>query len=125
VKIAAIVEGAGEVAAAQIVARARTCVPHRRVSVVLAKREYEAWLIAAARSLNGRRGFRLDPMDAVDPESPRDVRGWIKERMAGRAYGETTDQPAFSARMDLRQAYDGSRSFRKLCTEWSKQVEMD
>ena len=80
-------------------------------------------LIAAAQSLHGHRGFNFDPMAGIDPETPRDAKGWMKARMAGAAYGETTDQPAFSARMDLQAAYDGSRSFRKLCSEWDRQVE--
>lgn len=108
---------------ADILARAQACVPHRRISIVLANREYEAWFIAAAQSLHGHRGFNFDPMAGIDPETPRDAKGWMKARMAGGAYGETTDQPAFSARMDLQAAYDGSRSFRKLCSEWDIQVE--
>ena len=90
----------------------------------MANREYEAWFIAAAHSLHGQRGFSFDPADEVDPEKPRDAKGWIKTRMPGGAYGETTDQPAFSARMNLQQACDGSRSFRKLCSEWDSQVAM-
>lgn len=109
---------------AQILGRAQACVPHRRISVVLANREYEAWFIAAAQSLNGQRGFDFAPMDAIDPETPRDAKGWIKARMASGTYGEATDQPAFSALIDLQQAYDGSRSFRKLCREWHRQVAM-
>ena len=101
-----------------ILRRARTCVPHRSVSVVLANREYEAWLIASAASLNGIRGFTVAPGDIIDPEVPRDAKGWIKTRMKNGGYGETTDQPAFTARMDLEQAFDRSRSFRKLCREW-------
>lgn len=107
---------------AQILERARACVPHRRISVVLAKREYEAWFIAAAESLNGQRGFSFDPTESIDAESPRDAKGWLKARMAGGSYGEATDQPAFSARMDLQLAFERSRSFRKLCDEWSRQV---
>lgn len=106
--------------ARNILARAQACIPHVRVSVVLAKREYEAWLIAAAQSLHGHRGFRFDPADRIDAETPRDAKGWLRERMAGGTYGETTDQPAFSARFDLQQAFDGSRSFRKLCSEWDR-----
>ncbi len=106
----------------QILKRAQCCVPHRRISVVLANREYESWFIAAAQSLNDQRGFSFDPMDRIDPETPRDAKGWIRARMAGGAYGETTDQPEFSARMDLQEAYNGSRSFRKLCSDWSRQV---
>lgn len=108
---------------ADVLARAQACVPHRRVSIVLANREYEAWFIAAAQSLHGQRGFNFDPTDPIDPEKPRDAKGWMKARMASGAYGETTDQPAFSAQMDLQAAYDGSRSFRKLCSEWIRQVE--
>lgn len=110
------------VAAPKIMNRALAVVGHRSVSVVLANREYEAWFIAAAASLDGLRGFASDPADTTDPETPRDAKGWIRSRMAGGTYGEVTDQPAFSARMDLTQAFDGSRSFRKLCSEWDQQV---
>jgi len=106
----------------EIVRRAQDCAPHLRVSVVLANREYEAWFIAAAKSLDGHRGFAFDPAEIVEPEIPRNAKGWIKAHMASGTYGETTDQPAFSARMDLQQAHDRSRSFRKLCTAWDEQV---
>lgn len=105
----------------QILQRARECVPHRRISVVLANREYEAWFIAAAESLDRQRGFAFDSAEAINAETPRDAKGWIRARMVSRAYGETTDQPAFSAVMDLQQAFDRSRSFRKLCAEWMRQ----
>ena len=105
-----------------ILNRARDCVPHRRVSVVLAKREYEAWFIAAAESLHEHRGFSFDPAEIPDAEGPRNAKGWMEERMASRTYRERTDQPAFSARMDLEQAFAGSRSFRKLCNEWHRQL---
>ncbi len=107
---------------ANILQRAQDIVPHRRVSVVLANREFEAWFIASAPSLNGHRGFIFDPQDRTDPESPRDAKGWVRERMASRSYGETTDQPGFTARMDLQQTYTRSRSFRKLCSEWDQGV---
>ncbi len=41
------------VLAPQIHRRASAVIPHRRISVVLANREYEAWFVAAANSLNG------------------------------------------------------------------------
>lgn len=106
----------------QILARARAVAPGRRVSVVLANREYEAWFIASAASLIGRRGFAFDPSEAVDAETPRNAKGWIKARMPGGSYGETTDQPALSAQMDLELAFRNSRSFRKLCAEWDRNV---
>lgn len=107
---------------AKILKRARECVPHRRISVVLAKREFEAWFIAAASSLNGHRGFVYDVNTAMDAETRRDAKGWIKSHRAEGAYRETTDQPAFAARMDLAAALSGSRSFRKLCDEWDRQL---
>lgn len=108
--------------AGQVLTRAAACVRHCRVSVVFAKREFEAWFIAAAASLHGHRGFAFDPADTIDAETPRDAKGWLRQRMAGGTYGETTDQPAFAARFDLQQAFDGSRSFRKLCAEWDRQT---
>ena len=107
----------------QVLERARAIVPHRSVSVVLANREYEAWFLAAARSLHGQRGFTLDCPPRFDPERPRDAKGWLANRMAMGKYREMTDQPAFSANMDLQQAFDLSRSFRKLCSEWSKHAD--
>lgn len=106
----------------EILERARQVVPHRRVSVVLANREYEAWFIAAAESLHGARGFAFDPAEERDAELPRNAKGWVAKHMAGGTYREITDQPAFSARMDLDEAFRLSRSFRKLSDEWSKQV---
>lgn len=109
----------------EILDRARLHVPHSRVSIVLANREYEAWFIAAAQSLHGHRGFVLHPHESIDPETPRNAKGWIGEHMTGGTYREITDQPAFSARMDLQQAFDRSRSFRKLCTEWDRQSSIE
>jgi hypothetical protein len=108
--------------AQQVLTRAAACVTHRRVSVVFATRKFEAWFIAAAASLDGHRGFAFDPADTIDAETPRDAKGWLRQRMAGGTYGETTDQPAFAARFDLQQAFDGSRSFRKRCSEWDRQM---
>lgn len=108
--------------AAQVRQRARQHVPHRRLSVVLAKREYEAWFIASARSLDGRRGFRCPDAPPVEAERPRDAKGWLRRNMAGRSYSEVLDQPAFTAHFDLQQAFDNSRSFRKLCKEWQVNV---
>lgn len=105
---------------AAVLAQARAVIPHRRVAVVLANREYEAWFIAAAASLHGIRGFKyLDAQAPADPEVPRNAKGWMRDRMPA-GYGETTDQPAFTAKFDLDLAYQHSRSFRKLCAEWDR-----
>lgn len=107
---------------AAVLAQAQAIIPHRRIAVVLANREYEAWFIAAAESLDGCRGFQFRREDALfDPEIPRNAKGWVRERMPA-GYGETTDQAAFSAKFDLNLAHERSRSFRKLCSEWDKHV---
>lgn len=106
----------------QIYDRAQQYVAHRRLSVVLANREFEAWFIAAAQSLNGVRGFCPLPDELIQAEAPRNAKGWMRERMQSGTYSEILDQPAFTARIDLRQAFDNSRSFRKLCREWQLHV---
>ena len=108
---------------AQILQRAQALVPHRQVAVVLANREYEAWFVASAQSLDGKRGFIFQTQDAdVDAEAPRDAKAWLNKRISQGIYRETTDQAAFSASMDLDRAHTRSRSFRKLCSEWSSKM---
>lgn len=108
--------------AADVYQRAKRHVPHRRLSVVLAKREFEAWFIASARSLDGRRGFHCPDEVLAEAEIPRDAKGWLRRNMEGGTYSEVLDQPAFTAYFDLQQAFDNSRSFRKLCKEWQVNV---
>lgn len=106
--------------------RACKVVPHRQIAVVLANREYEAWFIAAAVSLDGQRGLQIAAEDTtVDAERPRDAKGWLAQRKSDRSgYHEVTDQPALSARMDLQMAFEHSRSFRKLCSEWANKTRL-
>ncbi len=106
-----------------ILQRANVCLPHGRISVVLANREYEAWFIAAAESLHGHRGFVYAGEGDVDPERPRNAKGWVGDRIVNGGYSETVDQPAFSALMDLSSAHQRSRSFRKLCSEFNRQID--
>lgn len=105
-----------------ILQRASQVVPHRRISVVLPKREYEAWFIAAAKSLHGKRGFNCPGKLPEDAEVPRNAKGWMRENMSSGTYSEVLDQPAFSQLFDFQQAFDNSRSFRKLCSEWQRNV---
>ena len=105
---------------AEILAKAQAVVPHRRVALVLANREFEAWFIAAAPSLQGCCGFAYAEKNApANPEIPRDAKGWMRAHMPA-SYGAMTDQPAFTKKFDLEMAYRNSRSFRKLCSEWDK-----
>ena len=110
--------------ARSVLTRAQRVVPHRRISVVLANREYEAWYIAGAASLDGKRGIALgdDDKDSRNADTIRNAKGWLSQRMTSGSYREVVDQPALSASLDLETAFAHSRSFRKLCAEWSRQV---
>ena len=75
------------------------------IAVVIAKNEFEAWFLAAAESLRGRRGLKKDIHPPNDPEAVRDAKGWLDRRMENNeSYSETTDQPALAALFDIDQA---------------------
>jgi hypothetical protein len=97
--------------------RARSVRPDRSIRVVAANREYEAWFLAAARSIRGKRGLADDIEPPADPEAIRDAKGWLaRHTPRGFTYKPTIDQPALSDLIDLEQAY-ATRSFRKLVKE--------
>ena len=84
-------------------------------AAALAHREYEAWLLAAIESLRGVGGVRADAELHPAPERPRDAKTALSRRMESHVrYLESQDQSALTAQFDLEQAFDGSRSFRKL-----------
>ena len=59
----------------RILERAQRVAPHRPISVVLANREFEAWFLAGAESLNGKRGFTYVEARSSTrkrPATPRD-----------------------------------------------------
>jgi len=88
----------------ELLARAAPIRPEQRIAVVLAKREYEAWFLAAASSIAGRRGLAADLAPPAAPEAIRDAKGWLADRMEGGSYSETTDQAALTAVFDMRAA---------------------
>lgn len=101
--------------ASEILQRARKVRSDRRIEVVLAQREYEAWFLAAADSIAGHRELFSDTVAPADPESVRDAKGWLTSRMPpGRAYKETRDQAALTVTFDIDQARHRSRSFDKM-----------
>lgn len=95
-------------------ARARPLVHGAALSVVVPNREYEAWFIAAAESLAGRRGLRTDITAPTEPDEIRNAKGWVSERISGGRYHEVSDQPAFTAVFDIELSCSRSRSFRKV-----------
>ena len=101
--------------ASRILRRATRARSDRRIKVVLARREYEAWFLAAADSIAGRRGLQGDITAPIDAESIRDAKGWLTSRMPpGRAYKETRDQPALTSLFDLAMARRRASSFDKM-----------
>ncbi|HOF62256.1 MAG TPA: DUF4276 family protein [Candidatus Latescibacteria bacterium] len=88
------------------------------ISVVLAKREFEAWFLAAAESLRGCRGLPDDLQSPADPEAIRGAKEWLADRMPRtRRYAETSDQAAMCATFDMGQARRRADSFDKCYRE--------
>jgi hypothetical protein len=88
------------------------------IGVVLAKREYESWFLAAADSLRGRRGLAENLAAPAEPESIRGAKEWLSSRMAsGVKYREVLDQPALTAVFDLsapRRADSFDKCYREV-----------
>ena len=85
--------------------RATQSRPDRRISVVIAKSEFESWFVAAADSLAGYRGLFDGLAAPANAERIRDAKGWLSSNMpTGSTYRETIDQAAFASRIDLDKA---------------------
>jgi hypothetical protein len=101
--------------------KARSDLP---VSVVFAKREFEAWFLAAAESLRGQRGLPADLTGPPDPEAVRGAKEWLQDRMPrGRSYAESSDQPALTAVFDMNAARRAG-SFDKCHREISRLLQL-
>ncbi len=97
--------------------RAQTARPDKNVAVVLANREFEAWFLASAPSLAGRRGLPEVLESPTDPESIAGAKEWLSHRMPDAPYKETSDQAAFAAVFDTKAARAKAPSFDKLWRE--------
>lgn len=95
-----------------LLARAKAARSDRAIAVVLAVLEYEAWFLAAAASLRGKRTLPDDLATPSNPEAIRDAKGWLDARMQ-RGYSETLEQPKLTAVVDLDDARSAP-SFDKL-----------
>lgn len=75
------------------------------VAVVVAKREFETWLIAAAESIAGQAGLPLDLAAPAVPESISGAKEWLASKMEGtRNYSPTVDQSALTSIFSLELA---------------------
>jgi hypothetical protein len=98
-------DGCPATEAPDLLTRATTARPDLPISVVLAKREFESWFLAAAQSLRGHRGLPADLAGPLSPETIRGAKEWLADRMpSGRGYSESSDQPALTALFDMDAA---------------------
>ena len=90
------------------------------IAIVCAKSEYETWFIC---SLSGSYGDgirrRLNMQSGAicpnDPESIRDAKGWLEERMpSDRAYKPILDQDDLTHHIAIDLVHEKSRTFRRL-----------
>jgi len=89
--------------------------PDRTIRVALAHREYEAWFLAAASSLSGKRGLQDPLFPPSNPESVTGAKEWLRRKMIStRTYSETADQPALTQLFDIELARSAP-SFDRLC----------
>lgn len=87
----------------------------RTVGVVLAVREYEAWLIAGLAPLAGTLGVVFDLPTVDDAEALPNPKAWLKRHMI--SYAETIDQARLSKAIDLdlaRRTYSFDKLEREL-----------
>lgn len=107
-----------------LLARANAVSGGMPLGLVLAQREFEAWFLAGAASLAGKRRLRSA---LVAPSAPEEIRGakeWLSQHMEeGHSYRETIDQSALSAIVDLNLARR-AKSFDKLWREVERLLEI-
>ncbi|NLE37759.1 MAG: DUF4276 family protein, partial [Pirellulaceae bacterium] len=106
----------------ELLARAGRIRPDIPLGVVIAKSEFESWILAGIEGLRGKRGIPDDVRPLDDPESIRDAKGRLSRLMG--TYKETVDQPALTSHFDLHQARRRSDSFDKLCREIHRLLEI-
>ncbi len=107
----------------ELLQRARAARSDRRIGVVFAVQEYEAWFLAAAESLRGHRTLPDDLSPPAKPEDIRGAKGWLDARMTD-GYSETIEQAKLTARFDLDRARDAP-SFDKLVREVCKLLQRE
>lgn len=88
-----------------------------RFGLTVAKREFEAWFVAAAESLRGVNHLAPDLQRPNAPEEISDAKGWLKTHSTLGRYSETLDQPVLSSAFDIDEARTYSDSFDKFWRE--------
>ncbi|MGJ5814017.1 DUF4276 family protein [Paludibaculum fermentans] len=88
-----------------LLTRARAARADKHIRVALAHQEYEAWFLASADSLAGKRGFPNDLQSHPEPETVQGAKQWLSKKMLGSSiYSPTVDQPALTSIFELNLA---------------------
>lgn len=99
--------------------RARHLIGDVPFSVVLAKRKFESWFLAAAPSLAGTESLPGKLETPPDPEDLADPKRWLAEQLLKGKYIETHHQVEFTRRMDLELASQAP-SFERFTRELTR-----
>ena len=106
--------------APEVLQRANAARQDRNIRVVFAKREYEAWFLAAADSIAGESGIDDAATPPTDPEAIRGAKEWLGAHMPpGQRYRATLHQAALTEVFDL-DAARSAPSFNKLWRDVSE-----
>lgn len=89
-----------------------------QITVSLAVREFECWILASPDSLDLPKGVEAP----ADPESIGGAKGWLKRNLTLEQYSETIDQPRFTSRIDIETARSSSRSFDRFCDKFETMI---
>ena len=105
----------------QLLQQVRQSRPDILSAVVLANIEFEAWFLAAIRSLAGRGNVMAGREPPPNPEGIRGAKEYLERHYfaPGRKYSPTVDQPALTRLMSLAEA-QSAPSFEKLCREMAR-----
>jgi hypothetical protein len=110
--------------APELLARGQKARADKKISLVLAHHEYEAWFLASASSLRGCCSLSDNIEDHPTPEEVQDCKVWLEAFMPRTSkYSETADQAALTALFDIGLAlrtpsFDKLyRDFKRLCLE--------
>jgi hypothetical protein len=104
--------------APQLLAKACSLRSDRRIGVVAAVREYEAWIVAGQASLASMPGWIGGNELVEDPEALSSPKAWLDHRLEN-GYSPTIDQIKITRQFDLDQARR-SWSFDKFLRELAR-----
>lgn len=94
--------------------RASSTRSDRVVRVVLAKSEFESWFVASIDSIAGKFSIDRNCKYPTNPESIRDAKRWLSQRMSRKdSYQATFHQPRMARIFDMNIARMRSPSFDK------------